>query len=312
MAATPHVSIAAETVFHVAGFPVTNALITTWAVMAFLTIISLAITSNLKRKPGKIQAAAELLIGGLYNFFTNLGGHHGKKFFPLIGSLFLFVVISNWAGLLPGVGTIGFYETDAEHASSQSSVIIATTAADQEMTKTTVIGSNSETADHETSAEVKPEATAVEEEHAEKEAVHKKFVPLFRGPTADLNTTLALALVAFGAIQFFGLSIVGAGYLKKFVDLRSPIFFFVGILEIVSDISKILSFAFRLFGNIFAGEVLLAVMAFLLPFLLPVPFYAMELFVGVIQGLVFAMLTSVFINIAVSHAHEEHANQAHA
>ncbi len=314
MAATPHVSIAAETVFSVAGFPVTNALITTWVVMAFLALLSVALTSNLKRKPGKVQAAAELIVGGLYNFFTNLGGQHGKKFFPLIGSIFIFVVVSNWAGLLPGVGTIGFYENAPAHTEVKPSLIVATTTAEQEMMKTSVIGSNDTADEHTASGETQQTERAVETTSHDEKAVetHRKFIPLFRGPTADLNTTLALALVAFGAIQFFGLSIVGAGYLKKFVDLRSPIFFFVGILEIVSDISKILSFAFRLFGNIFAGEVLLAVMAFLLPFLLPVPFYAMELFVGVIQGLVFAMLTSVFINIAVSHAHEEHPHEAHA
>lgn len=316
MAQGPHVSIVAETVFNVAGFPVTNALLTTWIVMAFLAIVSLLITSNLKMRPGKVQAAAELIIGGLYNFFTALGGPHAKRFFPLIGSIFLFVVVSNWAGLLPGVGTVGFYEeTVNEHAAAPAQAVVlapnqayavtmeATAAApgaeETHAAETTTTAAESET--HETTG---TEAAAGEE--------HKKFIPLFRGPTADLNTTLALGIIAFFAIQFFGFAAAGPGYLKKFLDFRSPIYFFVGILEIISDFSKILSFAFRLFGNIFAGEVLLAVMAFLLPFLLPIPFYALELFVGVIQGLVFAMLTSVFINIATSHAHDEHGHEAHA
>lgn len=306
MASSPHVSIAAETVFHVAGFPVTNALITTWIVMAFLAAVAFMVSSHLKiRRPGKVQTAFELIIGGLFNFFSSLGGPQGKRYFPLIGSLFIFVVICNWTGLLPGVGTIGFHETAETHV--ETTAVVESPAAGTMEAKVDEHGNPVSVPT--TQSDAKEDSSHIAESAPVAEA-HTKFIPLFRGPTADLNTTLALALVAFGAIQFFGLSIAGAGYLKKFIDFRSPIYFFVGLLEIVSDISKILSFAFRLFGNIFAGEVLLAVMAFLLPFLLPIPFYAMELFVGVIQGLVFAMLTAVFINIAVSHAHEEH-HEAH-
>lgn len=129
---------------------------------------------------------------------------------------------------------------------------------------------------------------------------HRTFVPLFRAGTADLNTTLALAVVAMLTIQISGLKTLGVRYLSKFFNFSNPINFFVGILELVSEFSKIISFAFRLFGNIFAGEVLLTVIAFLMPILVPLPFMGLELFVGFIQALVFSMLTAVFLSLAIS------------
>ncbi|MBU0576711.1 F0F1 ATP synthase subunit A [Patescibacteria group bacterium] len=129
------------------------------------------------------------------------------------------------------------------------------------------------------------------------------FVPLFRGGTADLNITLGTALVAVFMIQIFGIQSLGSDYLKKFINFSNPINFFVGILELVSEFARIMSFSFRLFGNIFAGEVLLAVIAFLLPLFVPLPFIGLELFVGFIQALVFATLTLVFINIATAKSH---------
>lgn len=124
------------------------------------------------------------------------------------------------------------------------------------------------------------------------------FIPLFRAGTADLNTTLALALIAVGVVQYTGITTLRTGYLKRFVNFSTPVNFFIGILEIVQEVSRVLSFSFRLFGNIFAGEVLLVIMAFLMPFLLPVPFLGMELFVGFIQALVFTMLSAVFLSLA--------------
>ncbi len=134
----------------------------------------------------------------------------------------------------------------------------------------------------------------------------KLFVPIFRAGTADLNTTLALAVISIVVIQYSGFAALGLSYLKKFFNFTSPINFFVGILELVSEASKILSFAFRLFGNIFAGEVLLTVIAFLIPIIVPIPFLGLELFVGIIQALVFSMLTAVFLLLATTE-HEEHA-----
>mgnify|MGYP001594966169 CR=1 FL=1 len=129
---------------------------------------------------------------------------------------------------------------------------------------------------------------------------HEIFAPLFRAGTADLNTTLALALIVVLIIQYAGFQTLGLSYLKKFINLSGPINFFVGILELVSEVSKVISFAFRLFGNIFAGEVLLTVVAFLIPLFVPIPFLGLELFVGIIQALVFSMLTAVFLLLATT------------
>ncbi|MFH1959289.1 MAG: FoF1 ATP synthase subunit a [Patescibacteria group bacterium] len=131
----------------------------------------------------------------------------------------------------------------------------------------------------------------------------QKLVPLLRGGTADLNITLGTAIVAVAMVQIFGVDSLGIKYFKKFINFSNPINFFVGLLELISEFAKIMSFSFRLFGNIFAGEVLLVVIAFLLPILGPLPFIGLELFVGFIQALVFATLTLVFVNIATSDSH---------
>lgn len=140
------------------------------------------------------------------------------------------------------------------------------------------------------------------------EEVHGKMevVPFLRSANTDLNTTLSFAVISVFMTQVFGIASIGFfKYLGKFINFRGPINFFVGILELISEVAKMISFSFRLFGNIFAGEVLLVVIMFLIPYVVPVPFYAMELFVGFIQALVFAMLTLVFMTMATS-AHEEH------
>jgi F-type H+-transporting ATPase subunit a len=127
-------------------------------------------------------------------------------------------------------------------------------------------------------------------------------IPLLRGNNADLNATLALALVSVVMIQIYGVQFLGfKTYISKFLNFKDPIYFVLGILEIVSEVSKVISFAFRLFGNIFAGEVLLTIVAFLVPVLASFPFLMLEVFVGLVQALVFSMLTSVFLSLAVSH-----------
>jgi len=243
----PHISLAAEKVFILWGLPISNALITSWLVAIFLMVFSYVITRKLTLIPTSAQLIVESIIGGLYDFFKTITGKYINQFFPLIASLFIFIITANWAGLLPGVGTVGFFHEGGE------------------------------------------------------------FIPLLRGATADLNTTVALALVSVVAIQYFGFTTMGLRYSSRFLNFSNPIYFVLGLLELVSEISKIISFAFRLFGNIFAGEVLLAVMAFLMPFIVPLPFLMMELFVGFIQALVFSMLTAVFLQVAVSHGEGEHA-----
>ncbi len=138
-------------------------------------------------------------------------------------------------------------------------------------------------------------------EHTEKGEV---LIPLFRGPNADLSTTIAYALISVGLTQYFGIKALGAkGYFSKFINIRNPMNFVLGILETIQEFSKIISFSFRLFGNIFAGEVLLVVIAFLVPLLMPVPFLALEVFVGFIQALVFTVLTAIFIAVAIEPQH---------
>lgn len=272
-----HISLAAEPIAHIGSFPITNSLALTWLVMAILIFLSVAVSRNIKLIPSGFQSIMEVLIDGLHTFFESVVGHQVKMLFPLIASLFLFILVSNWIGLLPGVGTVGFFRTE------QPTEVIASSETDGEKEQTT--GHLEET---------------VEVQAAETES-EVEFIPLFRGPTADLNTTIALALVAFGAIQFFGFKLLGKKYTARFVNFKNPIMGFVGLLELVSDVSKVISFAFRLFGNVFAGEVLLSVMAFLMPFVAPMPFLALELFVGFIQALVFSTLTAVFVNVAASH-----------
>ncbi len=240
----PHISLAAEKLGTVFGVPISNSLLATWFAMGVIFLLSFLATRTMTLVPGYGQSIAELLVGGLYDFFGTVAGHHIRQFFPLIASFFIFIITANWMGLLPGVGTVGFFHG------------------------------------HE-------------------------FTPILRGATADLNTTLALAIIAVVAIQYFGFKTVGKHYSTRFLNFKDPIYFVLGILEIVSEISRVVSFAFRLFGNIFAGEVLLTVMAFLMPFVVPLPFLMLELFVGFIQALVFSMLTAVFLNVAVSHG-EDH------
>jgi F-type H+-transporting ATPase subunit a len=233
-----HVSIAAETLFYIGPFPVTNSILVTWITIVLFIIAVVLIRIKKNIVPKGLQNVFEYVLEMFYNMVVDVFESEKKaqRFYPLIVTIFLFVLIINWLGLLPGVGSI---------------------------------------------------------------------VPLLRGASADLNTTIALALVSVGFTQIFSIRELGVvGFLKRFIKLKSPIMFFVGVLEFIAEIAKIISFSFRLFGNIFAGEVLLAVMFFLIPFIIPLPFLFLEIFVGLIQAIIFALLTLFFIKIAVTE--EEH------
>jgi len=302
-----HISLAAEKLWTVGFLPISNALLTTWVVMAMLIAFAYFATRKMSMRPGTLQLFAESVVGGLYEFFGSIAGHHIKQFFPIIASLFIYILIANWVGLLPGVGTVGFFRTPHEEAAvSEEHAAPAAEEPVHEIPESTDehagVSDTHDTADI-TEAEPATMTASGEEAGGSAETAHEgpKFVPLLRGATADLNTTLALAVVAVVAMQYYGFRNLGSHYLARFVNFKDPILFGVGILEFVSDISKIISFAFRLFGNIFAGEVLLAVIAFLMPFIVPLPFLFMELFVGIVQALVFSMLTAAFFNVAVSH-----------
>lgn len=246
---TLNISLKAEEIFKIFGFPVTNSLLSTWIVMLFLVILSVFLTKKMNLIPGRIQLIGELLVGGIFGLFESILGDKTKTFFPLVGTLFIFILILNWFGLLPGVGSIGFNEV--------------------------------------------------------KEG-KELFVPLFRAGSSDINTTLAFGIISVAIIEIAGVKMLGMEYIKRFFNFQSPIYFFAGLLELIGEGTKIVSFTFRLFGNIFAGEVLLAVISFIvrIPIIIALPFIGLELFVGFIQALVFSMLTGVFLSLATtSHEH---------
>jgi F-type H+-transporting ATPase subunit a len=255
------VSLASEKIFSLGSIGITNSILTGWLVTLFLLVGGFLVRRILAHIPGKVQAALELIYEYFYATAIDIVGQEAivREIFPFIMSLFFFILVSNWAGLLPAFGSIGFHEIKAGK---------------------------------------------------------EVLVPLFRAPTSDLNTTLALALLTMLYIQFLAVKHTGIkSYLSKFFNFRNPISFFVGLVEIVSESMRILSFGFRLFGNVFAGEVLMAVMFFLttslVPYIavLPLPFFLLELFVGVIQAFIFCFLMIVFTSLAVSgHDDEEHGH----
>lgn len=270
------VSIAAEKIFEIAGQPITNSILTTVIVSLILICIGFWYSKNKKLVPSKFQSLVEFPIEMMLSLTEQIAPKNVKEFFPLIMTIFIFVLISNWFGLIPGLSGITISEQQdheeymvEEHPTGEEGIV------------------NTEETEHDT--------TSTDNDHA-------PAVPLFRAATADLNTTIALALIAVFATHYFGFKHLGVKiHLKKFINFSNPINFFVGFLELVSEVSKIISFSFRLFGNIFAGEVLLIVIGSLIPLLIPVPFIGLEIFVGLIQALVFAMLTLVFSSIAVQH-----------
>lgn len=245
-----HISIVPEVLFHLGPLAVTNTLFTAWLVLIALTIGAIIFSQTLRRMPSRFQTTIEAALEGLLGFFETIAGSRetAKRFFPLAATIFIFVLLSNWAGIIPGVGSIGFREA-----------------------------------------------------HNGKE----EFVPLFRSVFSDLNMTLALALITVILSHFFGVMTIGMKkHLGKFIMLKSPLAAFTGVLEIISEFSKIISLTFRLFGNIFAGEVLLVITGFLVPYLAPIPFLGMELFVGFIQAIIFGTLAMVaFSSFTVEHEH---------
>ncbi|MHB1414508.1 MAG: F0F1 ATP synthase subunit A [Chloroflexota bacterium] len=250
-----HIVLPAEHVFDLFGFPVTNTMITAFLASALLVIFSFSVTRKMEMVPTGAQNVLEMAIESLLDLVEDVAGRRwGRQFFPLVATIFLFILVANYMGLLPGYGTIGIVEHEAGE---------------------TVL------------------------------------VPLFRSSSTDLNVTIGLALIAVTAVQFFGVKAVGVkAYVSRFINFSGPIEFFMGLLEIISEFARIISLSFRLFGNVFAGEVLLTVISFLIPFVAVLPFYGLELFVGAIQALIFAMLTLVFLTLAsMEHGGEGHEAQ---
>ena len=232
-----------ETLGFIKNFPVTNTLLVSWITIIILTVLSFLATWKIKMVPSGLQNLFEVIIDAGYNMVEDLAGSKkARVFFPIVMTFFLFILFSNWLGLLPGFATITF--------------------------------------------------------HGE---------PLLRSVNSDLNMTLALALTSAFLTHAFAIRYLGIfDYLKKWFTLN-PIFLFVGILELVGEVTKIVSLSFRLFGNIFAGEVVLATVSSIFAFLIPLPFYFLEIIVGFVQAAVFMMLTLVFmVLLSEKHGAESH------
>lgn len=325
MAAGLHISISAETLFEIAGVPVTNSMLTSLIASALLIGFALAVHASYDEnttRPKGLQNFAEWLVEMLYNLVHSVTNSTKKtvQFLPFIGTFLLFITLNNWVGLLPGNGTIGVVHTSEESHAQVEVVQTALAQTDDHAEESTALETVQESVDDhielegenldhpegfDLDAPTEHEEAGSEDVHAAEEGSHEVFVPFFRAGTADLNMTLALAIFSQVMAQVFGFQALGAGYLKKFFNFSSPIMFFVGLLELMGEFTKVISYAFRLFGNIFAGEVLLVVIAYLVPIIVPMPFYGLEFFVGLIQGLVFAMLSLVFFNMATA-SHDEH------
>lgn len=309
MAATGiHISLSAEPVFAIGDFVITNSMFTSVIVSFLLITFALIVNRSLKHtdKPTGIQNFAEWIVESLYNLVYSVTGNLKKTslFFPIVSTFFLFILLNNWLGLLPGVGTI---VVPALKASEEQLEEIALDSEIEITEKQTIETKLDERGNVIAVTEEQPivEHVEISENTPAVEQKHDETVPLFRPGTADLNTTIALGIISVFAVQLFGFNALQFSYFKKFFNFSSPIMFYVGILELISEFAKVLSFAFRLFGNVFAGEVLLVVLTSLTKVVGPIPFYGLEVFVGFIQALVFAMLSLVLFNMATM-SHDEH------
>lgn len=379
----PEIIVPAEIITKLGPLNVSNTLISAWAAMIILAVVTFLGTRAMKLIPrgaqNFLESAVEFLVGQMEDI---AGERNTRIFFPVIATFFLFILLSNWMGLLPFFNAIGktedighhiFHEIEEHEADHKDFTEEIDHASGWLMNKTGGIGlvpngagsaefemgaseadpvSPAEALDRyvvflaetftdfEANGEGAPSAETLAEARAALaadpdapkllpgEGAHAVasdalgedlvvggidfpgqqlalIIPLFRSVYSDVNNTIALALISFAMVEFWGLRALGFGYLRKFFNFSGVIPAFVGILELLSEFIRIISFAFRLFGNIFAGEVLILMLTFLLPFLIVDIIYGLELFVGFIQAAVFALLTLVFAVMAVEHHDEE-------
>jgi len=230
------IKIAPDIVFEFFGLRFTNSIITSFFVSFLILIFVFIFKKKISLLPNKFYNFIESIIEFFYEFVKENLGEKGKNFFPFIFTLFFYVVLNNWFGILPFISSLKIYHAGEE-------------------------------------------------------------VHLFRSTFSDINMTLGLALASMISIHLISLKYLRFGHIKKFLNFENPMKFFIGILEGFSEISKIFSFSFRLFGNIFAGEVLLVIVGFLVPLAVPVPFLGLEIFVGFIQAVIFSALTMFFLKI---------------
>jgi len=302
----PNITIAAEPLVKVGPVKITNTMLTSWVVVVLVLISIFFITRKTWTiVPSGVQNFVEAIVEAFYNLVTGIAGEeNGRRFFPVVATIFFFILIGNWLSLTPVFNAIGFQSDPEETGFVMNQTDIGPFhVAYVPLSKPGTLSGDSISA-----------SDSNAQEHFEKAKSEGKFVgeliPLFRGINTDLNTPLAIAIWSAIFVEFWGISTLGLfKYGKKFFNFSSPINFFVGILELVSELVRLVSFTFRLFGNMFAGEVVILMFTFLTPLIITLPFYGLELFVGVIQAFIFASLTLVFAVMAVqSHdEHEEHA-----
>jgi F-type H+-transporting ATPase subunit a len=241
------ISLAPETLFHLGPVPITNTVIDMLLIDAILIAGVVYLKKNMKVIPGKFQNGVEMIMELIYNLTESVATDRAKKIFPYFMTFLLFIIISNWTGLLPIITTMGIME-------------------------------------------------------------HGHLVgPLVRSASTDLNMTLGLALVSIVATHSMSIRTLGIKeYISRYLSFN-PFNLFIGLLELISEFTKIISFSFRLFGNIFVGEVMLASLSALTVFLLPIPLLMYELAVGIIQAVIFGMLTMAFMAMLTTpHNAEKH------
>ena len=272
-----------------------------------LTIVSFYGTRNLKETPGRFQCLLESIIEYFVALSEDIGGKNGRKFLPLILSIFIFIVASNWIGILPGFGTIGILEPAKDYIHHKEEIAEkAHEKLDLKSVKLHIYEGNGPIAILPLgSVNNEIDAHTYEHDGVPKNKRAGVLIPFLRSANTDINTTLALAIVAMIMIHWWGLRQLGTRkHLSKFFTFKGGVVgFFVGLIEAISEIARVISFTFRLFGNIFAGEVLLMSMAFLIPLVGIIPFLGLELFVGLIQAFIFTILTLVFASAATSDEH---------
>ena len=290
----PAIIIAPEVVFRTSFLNITNTMFTSWIVLILMIVGSFFIGRRFSLVPSGFVGGLEFIIGGFYDLIVSISGEeNGRKFFWVVATIFFWIILNNYFALLPGNFHIGM--TEPGYGETQAV-----------FEQTTILGIDT--------AYIPIGGDSVNAANAIKPATDGGnfsgiLAPYFRSVNTDINTPLAIAIFSFIFVEYWGLSALGFGYLKKFFSFdkilkgnpMGIIDIFVGFLELVSELSRMVSFTFRLFGNIFAGEVLLIMMGFLVPLLVINIFYGLELFVGFIQAFVFAMLTLVFAQTAVSH-----------
>lgn len=340
----PTIIVAPEAIFHLGSLTVTNTMFTSWLVVLLLCGVAVLAGPRMQLVPSGFSGFIEAIVAGFFGVVAGVvGEERARQFFMLVATIFFYVITSNYLGLLPGNMFVGKPEIghgappvemrpaniagidvlyvpfgakagEAHEAGADSHAADPKAATDTHATDTKSMAADTKTADS--------KAKGAADEHAADSDDHSGDVagtqygilaPFLRSVNTDINTPLAIAIYSFIFVELWGFQALGIGYLKKFFNFgalaKGPmglIDVFVGLLELVSELSRMVSFTFRLFGNVFAGEVLLTMMGFLVPLVLIDVFYGLELFVGAIQAFVFAMLTLVFAQSAVAHHGDDH------